>query len=172
MLKGVPHFFYFVFWIMNETALSQVFGKTAEGQKDERVISAFSTEITALFDKRRKFPLIIVAASDETDIPAELQRIFIETIHMKHLNQSKRAELISWLLSNRSLTTTADLSKVAGLCSDFKFADLLALSLHAAKFQCKTSHDEKHTLILKQEDFDRAYGTIILKLILVRLKRA
>lgn len=82
---------------------------------------------------------------------------------MKHLNQSKRVELISWLLSNRNLTTTADLAKVAGLCSDFQFADLLALSLHAAKFRCKlTSHDQKCTLTLEQEDFDRAYGTIIL----------
>lgn len=153
-------------------ALSQIFGKTAEGQKDERVISAFSTEITALYNKRQKFPLIIVAASDEADIPAELQRIFIETIHMKHLNQSKRAELISWLLSSRNLTTTADLSKVAGLCSDFKFADLLALSLHAAKFRCKLTSHEKHTLILEQEDFDRAYGTIILKSILIRLEKS
>ncbi|KYQ59276.1 Peroxisomal biogenesis factor 6 [Trachymyrmex zeteki] len=137
----------------------QVFGKTAEGQKDERVISFFSTEITALYNRRRKFPLIIVAASDETDVSVELQRIFIETIHMKHLNQSKRAELIFWLLFNRNLKTTADLSKVAGLCSDFKVADLLALSLHATKFRCKSmSHaNQKCTLTLEQEDFDRAY---------------
>lgn len=136
----------------------QVFGKNAEGQKDERVISVFSTEITALYNKRRKFPVIIVAASDETDIPAELQRIFIETIHVKNLNQSKRTELISWLLASRNLTTTANLSKVAGLCSDFKFADFLALLLHAAKFRCKlTSRDQKCTFTLEQEDFDRAY---------------
>ncbi|XP_018397275.1 PREDICTED: peroxisome assembly factor 2 [Cyphomyrmex costatus] len=137
----------------------QVFGKTAEGQKDERVISFFSTEIAALYNRRHKFPLIIVAASDETDMPAELQRVFIETIHMKHLNQSKRAELISWLLFNRNLKTIADLSKVACLCSDFKFTDLLALSLHATKFRCKsTLHaNQKCTLTLEQEDFARAY---------------
>lgn len=106
-------------------------------------------------------------------MPAELQRIFIETIHVKHLNQSKRVELISWLLSNRNLTTTADLSKVAGLCSDFKFVDLLALSLHAAKFRCKlTSHDQKCMFPLQQEDFDRAYGIITLQSILVRSKRS
>jgi len=125
-----------------------------------------------LYNILRKFPLIIVAASDETDIPAELQRIFIETIHVKHLNQSKRAELISWLLSNRNLTTTADLLKVAGLCSDFKFADLVALSLHAVKFRCKSmSQDQKCTLILEQEDFDRAYGTIIPQSILAKSKK-
>ncbi|XP_011640683.1 peroxisome assembly factor 2 [Pogonomyrmex barbatus] len=136
----------------------QVFGKTVEGQKDERVISAFSTEITMLYDKPRKFPLIIVAASDETDIPAELQRIFIETIHIKHLNQSERVKLISWFLSNRNLTTTANLEEIAGLCSDFKFADLLALLLHAVKFRCKSMpRDQKCTFILEQEDFDRAY---------------
>ena len=153
-------------------AVSQVFGKTIEGQKDERVISFFSTEIATLYNRRRRFPLIIVAASDETDVPAELQRFFIETIHVNHLNQSKRTELISWLLFNRNLRTIADLSKVAGLCSDFKVADLLALSLHATKFRYKSmSHsNQKCTLNLEQEDFDRAYGTIILQSILTRSK--
>ncbi|XP_018048989.1 PREDICTED: peroxisomal biogenesis factor 6 isoform X2 [Atta colombica] len=138
----------------------QKFGKTIEGQKDERAISFFSTEITTLYNSRRRFPLIIIAASDETDIPSELQRFFIETIHVKPLNQNKRAELISWLLFNRNLKTIADLSKVAGLCSDFKVADLLALSLHATKFRCKLmSHaNQRCTLTLEQEDFDRAYG--------------
>ncbi|KYM82398.1 Peroxisomal biogenesis factor 6 [Atta colombica] len=137
----------------------QKFGKTIEGQKDERAISFFSTEITTLYNSRRRFPLIIIAASDETDIPSELQRFFIETIHVKPLNQNKRAELISWLLFNRNLKTIADLSKVAGLCSDFKVADLLALSLHATKFRCKLmSHaNQRCTLTLEQEDFDRAY---------------
>ncbi|XP_032685797.1 peroxisome assembly factor 2 isoform X2 [Odontomachus brunneus] len=130
---------------------AEVFGKTAEGQKDERIISTFSKEITALYDTQRKFPLIIVAASDETDISAELQRLFIETIHMKHTNQSERVELMSWFLSTRNLTTVADLSKVAGACSDFRFADLLALSLHAAKLHCGL------TSPLAQEDFERAY---------------
>ncbi|XP_050447681.1 peroxisome assembly factor 2 isoform X2 [Cataglyphis hispanica] len=135
----------------------QIFGKTAEGQKDERIISAFSTEIATLYvNRHRKFPLIIIAASDETDLPAELQRTFIETIHVKHLNQNKRAELMSWLLSDRNLTTTADLSKVSGLCSDFRFTDLVALTLHAAKFRCKSGMlpDSK---TLTQTDFDRAY---------------
>lgn len=141
-----------------------MFGKTAEGEKDERIIFTFSKEITALYDTQRKFPLIIVAASDETDIPAELQRLFIETIHVKHINQSERVELMSWFLSTRNLTTVADLSKVAGSCSDFRFADLLALSLHAAKLRCGL------TLPLVQEDFERAYGIIALWLILVDLE--
>ncbi|XP_025154362.1 peroxisome assembly factor 2 isoform X2 [Harpegnathos saltator] len=129
----------------------QVFGKTAEGQKDERIISTFSKEIAALYDAQRKFPLIIIAASDETDMPAELQRLFIETIHVKHTTQSERAELMSWLLSTRNLTTVADLSKVAASCSDFRFADLLALSLHATKLRRGLA------LPLAQEDFERAY---------------
>ena len=81
-------------------------------------------------------------------------------------------ELISWLLFNRNLKTIADLSKVAGLCSDFKVADLLALSLHATKFRCKLmSHaNQRCTLTLEQEDFDRAYGIIILQSILIRSK--
>ncbi|EFN70620.1 Peroxisome assembly factor 2 [Camponotus floridanus] len=133
----------------------QIFGKTAEGQKDERIISAFSTEITTLYASRQRFPLIIIAAS-ETDLPAELQRIFIETIHVKHLNQNKRTELMSWLLSEKNLTTTADLSKVSGFCSDFRFADLMALTLHAAKYRYK-SWISSESKILTQTDFDRAY---------------
>lgn len=129
-----------------------MFGKTAEGQKDERIISTFAKEIVALYDVQRKFPLIIVAASDETDIPAELQRLFIETIHVRHTSQSERAELMSWFLSTRNLTTVADLAKIAGCCSDFRFADLLALSLHTAKLR------RESTLPVAQEDFERAYG--------------
>ncbi|XP_014488358.1 PREDICTED: peroxisome assembly factor 2 [Dinoponera quadriceps] len=128
----------------------QVFGKTAEGQKDERIISTFSKEIATLYETPRKFPLIIVAASDEADLPAELQRLFIETIHVRQASQSERAELISWFLSTRNLTCVADLATVAGSCSDFRFADLLALSLHAAKLRGATSP-------LTQEDFERAY---------------
>ncbi|XP_011685326.1 PREDICTED: peroxisome assembly factor 2 [Wasmannia auropunctata] len=136
----------------------QTFGKTLEGQKDERAISDFAAAVARLSNKRYEFPLIVVASSDETDLPAELQRIFVETIRVKHLDQEKRAELISWLLSTRNLTATADLSKVAALCSDFKFADLLALSLHAVKFRCElTPPDKRCTLNLEQEDFDRAY---------------
>lgn len=68
---------------------------------------------------------------------------------------------MSWLLSERNLTTTADLSRVSGLCSDFRFADLVALTLHAAKYRCKSgiSPDSK---TLTQTDFDRAYGIIAL----------
>jgi len=137
----------------------QVFGKTVEGQKNDRIISAFSTEIDVLYNKRQQFPLIIIAATDETELPAELQRIFVETIHVDHMNQNKRAEFISWLLSNRNLTTTANVSKIAELCSDFRFADLLALSLHAIKFRYKlTSHDSGSISTLTQEDLNRAYG--------------
>ncbi|EZA52228.1 Peroxisomal biogenesis factor [Ooceraea biroi] len=136
----------------------QVFGKTAEGQKDDRIISAFSSEVDALYHKRQRFPLIIVAATDETEMPAELQRVFVETIRVNRLNHSKRAEFVSWFLSNKNLTTVADVSKVAGLCSDFRFADLLALSLHAAKLRYKlTPPDSRSIFTLTQEDFDRAY---------------
>lgn len=141
--------------------LSQIFGKTAEGEKDERIISSFSNEILMLYEECQKFPLIIIATSDEIDIAPEVQRIFIETIHIKHLNQNQRMQLISWSLSNRNITCAMDLSKIAGLCSDFRFADLIALSLHAAKFRHKSMADSRYLLTLVQEDFDQAYGTII-----------
>jgi len=88
-----------------------------------------------------------------------LQRIFLETIHVDNMNQNKRVEFISWLLSNSNLTTTANISKVAELCSDFRFADLLALLSHAINFRYKlTPHDSGSIFTLTQEDFNRAYG--------------
>lgn len=140
-----------------------MFGKTPEGQKDERVIFAFSTQIAALYEKaQREFPLIIVAGSDESDIPAELQRMFIETIHMKLLDETKQLELMSSLLLEWNLTTTADLSKSVKLCSNLTSSDLLALLSYAIKVHFRSQRNNRDCPVIQQEDFDKAYGTVIL----------
>ncbi|KAK9298630.1 hypothetical protein QLX08_008106 [Tetragonisca angustula] len=133
----------------------EVFGKNSEGQKDERIISSFSNQINSLYDKRLKLPIIIVATTNESDIPAELNRIFIESIHVEHLDQNERTNLISWLLMKRNLDHQVNLSKISGICSDFRYSDLSTLILNAVKFRCKDN--AKNLKSLTQEDFDKAY---------------
>ncbi|KZC12881.1 Peroxisome assembly factor 2 [Dufourea novaeangliae] len=135
----------------------EVFGKNSEGQKDERIISTFSTEINSLYNKHVKYPIIITATTSESEISAELNRMFIETIHVDYLKQSERTDLISWLLTKKKLNHEMNLSKIAGMCSDFRFADLNALILHAAKFEYKHSVSDSKSLTVSQEDFDKAY---------------
>ncbi|XP_076659143.1 peroxisomal biogenesis factor 6 [Halictus rubicundus] len=135
----------------------EVFGKNSEGQKDERIISTFSTEVNTLYNKHLKYPVIIIATANESEIPAELNRMFIETIQMEHLNKNERTDLISWLLKKRNINCQSNLSKVAGMCSDYRFADLNALILHAVKFHTKHSDADLNSLTLTQEDFDKAY---------------
>lgn len=138
-----------------------MFGRNSEGQKDERIISAFTDELTSLYAKKSQYPVIVIATSDGSDILAELQRIFIETIHIEPLDQSNRANFISWLLLKKGVNYQADLSKIAGLCSDFKFVDLIALTNLAIKIHYK-SMTNKHeiSLTLNQEDFFQAHGMI------------
>ncbi|XP_043580377.1 peroxisome assembly factor 2 isoform X1 [Bombus pyrosoma] len=135
----------------------EVFGRNSEGQKDERVISAFSNEINSLYNKHLKYPIIIVATTNESDIPAELNRIFIETIHVEHLDQNERTNLVSWLLMKRNLNHQVNLSKISGICSDFRYSDLSTLILNAVKFHCRDSTKNLKPLTLLQEDFDKAY---------------
>ncbi|KOC68156.1 Peroxisome assembly factor 2 [Habropoda laboriosa] len=135
----------------------EVFGKNSEGQKDERIISTFANEINSLYNKRLKYPVIIVATTSESEIPAELNRIFLETIQMEHLDQNERSDLISWLLAKRNLDYQVNLSKLSGMCSDFRYSDLSALILHAIKFHCKNNVSDLKPLTLSQEDFDQAY---------------
>lgn len=135
----------------------EIFGKNSEGQKDERIISTFSTEINALYDKHSKYPIVIVATTNESDISAELNRIFIETIYVEHLDQNKRRDLLSWLLVKTNLYHEVNLSKISGMCSDFTFSDLKALIFHTIKFQCKRSDKDLKSLTLIHEDFDKAY---------------
>ncbi|OAD59072.1 Peroxisome assembly factor 2 [Eufriesea mexicana] len=135
----------------------EVFGRNSEGQKDERVVSTFTNEINLLYNKRLKYPIIIIATTIEPDIPAELNRIFIETIHLEHLDQNERINLILWLLRKRNLDHQVNLSKISGICSDFRYSDLSALVLNAVKFQCKDNNKDLISLTLLQEDFDRAY---------------
>lgn len=126
------------------------------------MISTFSSEINSLYHKHLKYPIIIVATTNESDISPELNRIFIETIHVEHLDQNERTNLISWLLMKRNLNHQVNLSKISGICSDFRYSDLSTLILNAVKFHCKDSTKNLKPLTLLQEDFDKAYGTLLM----------
>lgn len=126
------------------------------------MISTFSNEINSLYHKHLKYPIIIVATTNESDISPELNRIFIETIHVEHLDQNERTNLISWLLMKRNLNHQVNLSKISGICSDFRYSDLSTLILNAVKFHCKDSTKNLKPLTLLQEDFDKAYGTLLM----------
>lgn len=142
-------------------SLSQVFGKTPEGKKDDRVISAFATEIAALYEAtQQKFPLIIVASAEETDVPAELQRMFTETIHMTPLDEEKRVHLTLSLLQVKRCIVDTDLYLPLALerCTDFRYEDLQALVLNAIKAQVRSIPRNRQFTIL-QKDFNCASGT-------------
>lgn len=142
----------------------QIFGKNAEGQKDERLISTFVIEINNLFNRKLRYPVIVVATCDTSEVPAELKRIFVENIEIGHLSQVDREETLKWLLVNKAIQYCDDLYKVAVLCSDFTLTDLKALVLNASKHFYKLnqeSDNKAQLMILSQENFVAACGKMI-----------
>ncbi|XP_046829878.1 peroxisome assembly factor 2 isoform X1 [Vespa crabro] len=139
----------------------QIFGKTFEGQKDERIISAFAREINDLYSKTLNYPVIIIATSDGSEIPGELHRIFTETINLESLDRQKRMDIIKWQLACQRINYDADLLNIAELCSDFQYKDLIALTLHTIKIYCKrTKQYSEHSITLTKDDFVEAYKYI------------
>ncbi|KAI4492416.1 hypothetical protein M0804_002207 [Polistes exclamans] len=139
----------------------QVFGKTFEGKKDERTVSSFVKEINDLYSKTLNYPIIIIATSDGSEIPGELHRIFTETITLKSLDRQQRMDIIKWQLSCQRINYDADLLKIAELCSDFQYKDLVTLTLHAIKIYCKrTKQCSENTITLTKDDFVKAYEYI------------
>lgn len=139
----------------------QIFGKTLEGQKDERTITAFEKEISRLYSKNLNYPIIIIATSDGSEIPGELHRVFTETINLENLNNYKRVNILKWHLACQKVKCNADLLKVAELCSDFQYKDLITLTLHAIKMHCKKMHQySDYSIILTKDDFVKAYEYI------------
>ncbi|XP_043499397.1 peroxisome assembly factor 2 isoform X1 [Polistes fuscatus] len=139
----------------------QVFGKTFEGTKDERTVSAFVKEINDLYSKTLNYPIIIIATSDGSEIPGELHRIFTETITLESLDRQQRMDIIKWQLSCQRINYDADLLKIAELCSDFQYKDLVTLTLHAIKIYCKrTKQCSENSIMLTKDDFVKAYEYI------------
>ncbi|KAG7199809.1 hypothetical protein KM043_000470 [Ampulex compressa] len=112
----------------------QTFGRNSDGQRDERVLSSLATEMReALPDKPLEYPVIVIASSDGSEVFPELRRLFVERISLDRLDQAYRTELISWVLAERGLESTAPRKELAGLCADFRPVDFTTLALHAAK---------------------------------------
>lgn len=151
----------------------QIFGKNAEGQKDERLISTFVIEVNNLLNRKMKYPVIVVATCDSSDVPAELKRIFVENIEIGHPSQADREETLSWLLANKAIQYNDDLYKVAVLCSDFTLSDLKALVLNASKHLYKLNEEQHNELpsmmTLRQDNFISACGKILINFIRVKI---
>lgn len=75
----------------------EVFGVDNEGREDLRIISTFQTEILELFAKKHLFPVIIVALSNQREVPSPIQRIFLETIKVLPPTKDERIEILKWL---------------------------------------------------------------------------
>ncbi|KAJ8679147.1 hypothetical protein QAD02_014934 [Eretmocerus hayati] len=137
----------------------QIFGINSEGHTDERVISAFVTELDKLYKKKLDFPLIIIATSTESEISVDTKSVFIERITMKKLNHEEKCGVLSWFIKTKGLEHVVDLPKVAKMCSDFVLADLKVLVLHAVKERLKKFglHKESGQMVLVDEDIMDAY---------------
>ncbi|KAK2582112.1 hypothetical protein KPH14_004484 [Odynerus spinipes] len=136
----------------------QVFGKTFEGQKDERIISAFTKEINGLYSKSFNYPIIIVATSDGSEIPGELYRVFTETITLESLDRNQKMDIIKWQLACQRVKCDADLLNIADMCSDFQYKDLITLTLHTIKIHCKNKGQySEYPITLAKDDFVKAY---------------
>ncbi|XP_012277293.1 peroxisome assembly factor 2 isoform X2 [Orussus abietinus] len=137
----------------------QIFGKDSEGRKDERTLSAYLNELNKLFEKPLKYPLIIMATSDMPGISSELLQTFIETIELSHLDKSERCDLLEWMLQSKGLCHETNLSKLAGLYSDFVYADFETLIQQAVKirYQEMTPREKISLIKLQDNDFSAAY---------------
>ncbi|KAK0081318.1 hypothetical protein PV325_012390 [Microctonus aethiopoides] len=136
----------------------QAYGKNSEGRIDERVTSNFVEQLDDLYrERKKKFPLIIIATLEDGGISADINRHFIETINMHYLTQDERIDLLEWLLKSHNTKYHADLSKIASMCSDFVSQDLENLIFHATTASYKRSLNTNTAMIINQNDFTEAY---------------
>lgn len=137
-----------------------MFGINSEGKKDDRIISAFETEIKRVFNEKGNYPLIVIATSESLDLSVKLKRLFLETICLNHLNLTQRSNTLSYLLESKGILNKPDLQKIIGLCSDFVLADFEALILHGVKtkYNIKTLPRKNEQCDFTDEDFNNAYG--------------
>ncbi|XP_012253776.2 peroxisome assembly factor 2 isoform X1 [Athalia rosae] len=132
----------------------QIFGKDAEGKEDERIISAFVSELESLYKIESDYPLVVVATLNDSSIVNSLQLLFTETIPIELSSQKERLDCLNWLLATKRFKTNADLSHIASICTDFVLADLNAIVLQAVKIGCKSRSSK---LMITQEDFCEAH---------------
>ncbi|XP_066584730.1 peroxisomal ATPase PEX6 [Prorops nasuta] len=135
----------------------QVYGKDAEGHKDERAISAFELEIQNIFNKCDDFPIIIVATVDDSEILGELERMFLETINVGNPDQNKQEELILQCLNNKNVKYTTNFGQVAKLCPDFNLTDISTLISNAIKIKHTILNNCEKDFELNYNDFAKAY---------------
>lgn len=105
--------------------------------------------------------MIIVATSIDSDIPIDVDKIFLEKIYIEPLDLDKRTKILSWCIEIKGTKSKIDTNRIAKICSDFTLLDIEALVLHAVKrrFFCNNQivNDD---VVLTDEDFDFAIGIV------------
>ncbi|XP_015122617.1 peroxisome assembly factor 2 [Diachasma alloeum] len=137
----------------------QILGKNPEGKIDDRVTSNFSHQLAEQYSNKSPHPLIIIATSESTELPSELNRNFIEKIKIDCLTQDERTNLINWFLKTQRIEhSSVDISKISAMCSDFLMSDLQSLTQTAVKNRYKQSRAP--IISLKEEDFTQSYKSM------------
>lgn len=113
-----------------------------------------------MYSKKREYPVIIVATTDESEIPIDSEKSFVEKIVINHLEEEQRCDVLSWLISSKGLNHQVDIPKIAKMCSDFVLTDLETLVLHAIKNRYKilAQSSENCDTTLTNNDFNYACG--------------
>lgn len=106
--------------------------------------------------------MIVIATTETTDLPVQLEMNFIETINIKYMSKDEKYQTLIWLLETKNINYQNDLKPVVDKCSDFNLADLEAFVHHAIKNWYKSlSEVEKlkiETVDLNCDHFNTAYG--------------
>lgn len=104
--------------------------------------------------------MVIVATTEESEIPIDSEKTFVEKIVINQLEQEQRCEVLSWLIKSKRLNHQVDIPKIAKICSDFVFMDLETLVLHAIKNRYKllSQSSENCDITLTNDDFVYACG--------------
>lgn len=115
-----------------------------------------------MYSKKRKQPLIIVATTDESEIPIDSEKSFVEKVLIDNLEQEQRCDAVSWLIKSKQMKHQVDIPKIAKMCSDFVMTDLETLVLHAMKnhFKKVVRSSMCCDIILTNEDFMVAFGKL------------
>ncbi|XP_057324311.1 peroxisomal ATPase PEX6 [Microplitis mediator] len=134
-----------------------VFGKNSEGKIDERITSNFTEQLNNIYKIKMKYPLIIIATSEDSEIPCDVNRNFIQTITIDYFTQDERTELIEWFLKSRNIKYDVDLTKISGMCSNYLMNDIESLTNYAATNGYKLISTNESSTVINENDFIDAY---------------